>query len=79
MEHVLPGFIQKYFWGDDLEELEWEKHKKYIMQVILDRGDKEALKWLFDRVSTEDLNKVLLSLKLSAKSRNFWQLYLSKI
>lgn len=71
---VIPKFIAKYFWGDDLGELRMAKHKKYIANTILEKGNAKAVKWLIGKVSRKELKKNL-SKKMSPKSRNFWQLY----
>jgi hypothetical protein len=74
---TLPSQIKKYFWGDNLEELTWSKHQKYIIQTLLDKGDEKALKWLFTKVTRDEIQKMLPSLKLQSKSANFWQIYFS--
>ena len=76
MNDKLPGQIKKYFWGDNLEELTWTKHKKYIIQTLLDRGDADALRWLFTKTNRSELQQLLPLLKLQSKSANFWQIYL---
>ena len=77
MKTLLPGFINKYFWGDDLSKLSWEKHSQYISKIILEKGDEKAVAWLFKKEKKEKLARQLASLKLSPKSANFWKLYLS--
>ncbi len=77
MSYALPDQINKYFWGDDLTELEWPKHKKYIIQTLLDKGNTDALQWLFSRTNREEVKRLLPSLRLSSKSDNFWRIYLS--
>lgn len=77
MSQALPNQIKRYFWGDDLDELSWQKHRKYIIQTLLDKGDELSLGWLFNRVSRTEVQKLLPSLKLTPKSTNFWQIYLS--
>jgi hypothetical protein len=73
----LPGDAQKYFWGDDLSDLSWEKHKNYIIQTLLEKGDRASLRWLFTRVSKSEVQKLLPDLRLQPKSSNFWKIYLS--
>lgn len=73
---ILPA-ASKFFWGDDLSQLNWEKHKKYIIQTLLEKGDAEAIEWLMSVSSREEIKKILPSLKLSAKSMSFWRLILS--
>jgi len=77
MSHSLSNQAQRYFWGDDLNELQWPKHKKYIIQTLLDKGNKQALQWLFTKTSRSEIKDLLPSLKLTPKSDNFWRIYLS--
>jgi len=73
----MPSFLTKYFWGDDLSQLSWEKNSKYMTETILNRGNTEAVKWLLERVEKKKLVDELQSFKLNAKSANFWKIYLS--
>jgi len=79
MENVskIPSFVTKYFWGDDLSVLSWNKHKDYVIQTILEKGDGESIAWLFSKLDKNKLKKSLSNLKLTPKSRNFWRIYLS--
>ena len=74
---ALPTYAQKYFWGDDLNKLSWKDHQKYITKTLLEKGDEESISWLMKQLSKEVLRDSIPSLKLSAKSRNFWEIYLS--
>lgn len=73
----LPSFLNKYFWGDDLSELDWDKHQKYIISVLLEKGDEKAVSWLLGKIDKLKLHGKLSSLSLSPKSNNFWRQYLS--
>lgn len=75
--YSLPSFIQQYFWGDNLKELQVENNKNYIVQTLLERGNQKALTWLFSIFSKTDIKSMLSKTKLSKKSANFWQIYLS--
>lgn len=77
MKSSLPPFVKKYFWGDDLNLLDWSKHCRYITKTILERGDEKAIAWLMKKASKENLRQSLTSLKLDPKSANFWKIYLS--
>jgi hypothetical protein len=77
MSQALPQVAKKYFWGDNLSELSWTKHKKYIVQTLLERGNSPSLKWLFSRIPRPEVKKLLPNLRLDKKSRNFWNIYLS--
>lgn len=73
----LPVEAQKYFWGDDLSDLSWEEHSNYIIQTLLEKGDSASLRWLFAKVSKDEVQKRLSDLHLQPKSSNFWKIYLS--
>ena len=76
MSKTLPRVLHKYFWGDNLTELTWPVHKKYIIQTLLERGNPQAIKWLFETVSQKELYTTLKTVRLSKKSYNFWHHYL---
>lgn len=77
MNYPLPSFAAKYFWGDNLQDLDLHTHKKYILQTILEKGDQASLKWLFATFSKEEIKNTLPELKLSKKSAQFWRIYFS--
>lgn len=72
----LPSSVSKYFWGDHLQELDLQKHQKYIAQTLLEKGDSAATHWLFTQIPKVEVKLLLPQLKLSKKSANFWSLYL---
>lgn len=73
----LPEFITRYFWGDDLKQLDFSKNKKYILQTLLERGNQKAIQWLFSILDRDSLKSMLPTLKLSKKSAHFWSIYLA--
>jgi len=77
MAFAIPATVKKYFWGDSLHELSWSKHKKYIIQTLLEKGDRSALRWLSSRISRKKLKNQLPALRLQKKSSNFWRIYFS--
>jgi len=72
----IPPTITKYFWGDNLQELDFHTHQKYITQTLLEKGDITATQWLFTQIPKTQIKSLLPELKLSKKSANFWSLYL---
>ncbi len=73
----LPAFITKYFWGDDLSQLDFSKNKQYILQVLLERGNKKAIQWLFSILDRNSIKNALPTIKLGEKSAHFWNIYLT--
>lgn len=73
----LPDKLKKYFWGDNLDDLKWPNHKKYIVKTLLEKGNGGAINWLFGHINKTQITKMLPKLRLSRKSSNFWKIYLS--
>jgi hypothetical protein len=76
MSQTIPENAKKYFWGDNLQDLSLQKHKKYIIQTLLEKGNIESIQWLFNVVTREEVKAMLPNLRLSKKSSNFWKIYL---
>lgn len=72
-----PQFITQYFWGDDLSQLDFSKNRKYILQVLLERGNQKAIQWLFSVLDKNTIKNTLPTIKLSEKSAHFWNIYLA--
>jgi hypothetical protein len=77
MTKTMPNQVKKYFWGDDLGQLNWNDHKKYIIQTLLDKGDSKSVSWLLKQAPKREILNILPSLKLSPRSYNFWKIYLA--
>ncbi len=72
----LPAKLALYFWDVSLNEIDLEKHKKFIITRILNEGDHQAVAWLFDTYDKETIKKALLSARnLSVKTTRCWQNY----
>ncbi|MEI6649901.1 MAG: hypothetical protein WCL23_00510 [Candidatus Moraniibacteriota bacterium] len=65
------------FWDVDVQELDVQKHRDFIMKRIFGMGDLEDLAWSRKEYGADVLkNLFLLSADgLDAKSRNFWKKY----
>jgi hypothetical protein len=75
--YKLPSFLNKYFWGDDLNDINLKDHKNYIAKTILSHGDLKAIKWLHENFDKSFLKSQLDSKLIDPKSKNFWNLYYS--
>lgn len=73
----LPEDVLKYFWGDRLADLSWDKHKDYITKTILEKGDTKAIRWLFTKTDKDYVLGLANAKKLDQKSKNLWNIYLS--
>ena len=68
-----PRFLEKYFWDIDFSALRAEEYPEFVIDRILENGDKKAVQWMKKNFSSEQIKKTILSSKnLSPKSANFW-------
>ncbi len=76
-QHI-PLFLKKYFWDTDMSKLSLTKHATYIIERILEFGDKNAVTWLRETFSERMIISVLnQTRRISDRSRNFWKLIFS--
>lgn len=72
---ILPGFVAKLFWDTELPDV--IRHKKFIIERIMELGDIQEVNWMKSTYTNTDLAKVLKTSKcLSGKSANLWLLRL---
>ncbi len=74
----LADHLRPFFWETDLDKISIEENKTYIIERILELGDRDAVQWLFANISRDDIKKALEESKnISYKSQNFWSIILS--
>jgi hypothetical protein len=70
--------LRPFFWDTEIEKIDIEKNRDYVIERILEVGDSAAVKWLFATYPQADIKRILVqSRTLSKKSRNFWDLILN--
>lgn len=74
----LPRFLQKYFWDVDFSKLDKKNYPSFIIERILEYGDKRAIKWLFKYFKKFELKEALEKRRnISPLSANYWSLILN--
>ena len=74
---ALPKFLNKYFWDIDAGNLKPEEYPYFVIERILEYGDKNAVKWMFQNFQKSQIKKTLSTRRgLSSKSAIFWSLLL---
>jgi hypothetical protein len=72
----MPLYLKKYFWDVDFGTIDLQTDGEYISARLLEYGDPKAIRWLFEKVEKNQLEKIVQnSRKLSPKSCNFWSLF----
>ncbi len=55
----IPTRLQPILWSVDVNRLDRERHKKYIIPQILNYGLDEDLKWLFNNYGEDEIRSIL--------------------
>jgi hypothetical protein len=72
----IPNNIKNYLWDVDPSTLSLEKHSKFLIERILEYGDKNAITWLDSSYSKDQIIEILKkSKRISAKTGTFYSLY----
>ena len=72
-KNTLPNFLKNYFWDSDFSQLNLFNHKQFIIKRVIDRGNSQAISWLTDTVSPEEIKDVVVKTRdLSPQTANFW-------
>ena len=73
---TVPVFVKKYFWEVDADELDPQKNSEYIIGRILEYGDTEAARWMFQAFDTRAVKEALLKKRgFSRITANFWRVF----
>ena len=76
---MIPKGFRKYFWDTDIEKIDVCKHKKYIIERLLEMGNEQAVFWLKNNFSEKEISEVLKNNNnLSPISLNYWNLVFRK-
>jgi len=77
----MVDLIKKYptlFWDVKLDTIEQEKHRKYIIERVLENGTMESVHDLFRLYKEHEIIDVIKnSRNLGVKTANFWKIKLN--
>jgi len=69
--------IRKYFWDVDFKKMNLKDRTFFVIERILEMGDKKATSWMFKNYGGNEITNVLnSSRRLSKRSQNYWKLIL---
>jgi hypothetical protein len=72
----VPERFRSLFWDVDPSTMDLKSHSRYIIERVLEIGDLDAMFWLQMIYPTRHIIDVCEeSRKVSAKSRNFWNIW----
>jgi len=72
---MIPQYLRTLFWDTNLDNFNPAEFPEYTVTRILEYGDRDAVTWLRQTFSEEQIIRVLRTeRRLSRKSANFWAL-----
>ena len=72
---MIPHTLQTFFWDIRVADFDPKMYPEYTIARILELGNPEAVSWLQQNFTEEEITKVIRSeRRLSAKSANYWAL-----
>jgi len=75
----LPPNLEAFFWDCAPGSVSWEKHRDFIIERVLARGDWDAIRWLRTELGDEALRAVIVGTRGRSLTRpqiRLWQLVL---
>lgn len=74
---MIPKNFEKYFWDVDAKSIDPYKNPLFVIQRLLDKGDKESVAWVLSNFDKKTVRSAFTTLRdFSPKIGKFWQLYL---
>lgn len=68
--------LKPIFWDIDINNLDFENHKKYTIERILQFGRSEHVNWMLKTFSDENIIDAVKSSKnIDRKTANFWSIH----
>jgi len=75
----LPDALRRYFWEYDPAQLRWNGNRQFIVARLLEVGGLDAVRWLLDHMSVEELRTFLVQRRgrgIAPERLRFWELIL---
>ncbi len=70
---MLPLKFKKYFWDCAFNSLEWQEHKTYISERLMNYGNNNDIKWLKKKLSLDEIICIVQKSKnIDKKTKNYW-------
>jgi len=73
---AVPARFSALFWDADPRDIDVKQNARYIIERVLEVGGLDAVQWIQRMYSTSlIIDTCETSRKLSAKSKNFWEIW----
>ena len=76
MEAEIYKLLKFFCWDVDINKVDLDKHKKFIIERILQYGRPKEVNWVLEYYTDEDIiNVVKCSKNIDRKTANFWMIH----
>lgn len=73
---MVPFHLRSFFWDVKVSDFDPLQYPQYTIFRLLEYGDEQAVVWLRETFSEEQIKDVVLvERRLSPRSANFWALF----
>lgn len=77
MKKQIPQQFKVLFWDCKFNQVDIDRHKQFIIERLLEKGNMDAVKWVFNNFRKQAIfNIVQTSQNISSKTKNFWDIVL---
>ncbi len=76
---MIPAFVKPFLWSFDQKNIDSDKHKKAIVNQVLNYGDYRSSDWVFRYYGKKEVEKIASKIPLGQwdkKSLALWSLVL---
>ncbi|MFQ5888042.1 MAG: hypothetical protein ACE5HY_05045 [Candidatus Hydrothermarchaeales archaeon] len=75
---MMPDFLKRLFWDADVDMMDAELHRAYIIRRIVDYGVPQDILWMKQTYSPKEIQGVIKKSRgISRKSGHYWAAYYS--
>ena len=79
MKTVIPKKFNTLFWDYNINSIDEKKHRKFIVERFVEKGNTESLKWIFKKYKKSFIWQTIKKCpNISPKTRNFWTIVLDE-
>lgn len=72
----VPAWLEPFFWDVRLQDLNTRDNDVFIIERLLNEGDQDTLRWLFEVYNEKRINDAIITGRdLSPKTARCWQNY----